>query len=75
MRLSLPNGAASADLLIRLNVDEHFSHKLAKPGDFEPGLFVGLPLSRDRHLEHAIALVGEQIIGFLDLFEFEAMRD
>jgi hypothetical protein len=41
--LGLANGAASADLLIRLNVDEHFSHKLAKPGGFEPpGLFVGL---------------------------------
>ena len=50
--------------------------KLAKAGGFEPpGLFVGLRLSRDRHLEHAIALVGEQIIGFLDLFEFEAMGD
>jgi hypothetical protein len=41
----------------------------------ERGLFVSLRLSRDRHLEHAIALVGEQIIGFLDLFEFEAMGD
>ena len=50
--------------------------KLAKPGGFEPpGLFVSHRLSRDRHLEHAIALVGEQIIGFLDLFEFEAMGD
>ena len=50
--------------------------KLANPAGFEPrGLFTSLRLNRDRYLEHAIALVGEQIIGFLDLFEFEAMGD
>ena len=42
---------------------------------WDRGLIVSLRLNRDRHLEHAIALVGEQIIGFLDLLEFEAMGD
>ena len=30
---------------------------------------------RDRHLQHAIALVGEQLVRLLDLVEREAMRD
>jgi hypothetical protein len=42
---------------------------------WDRGPVVSLRLNRDRHLEHAIALVGEQIIGFLNLLEFEAMGD
>jgi hypothetical protein len=30
---------------------------------------------RDRHLQHAVALMGEQLIGLLDLIERVAMRD
>jgi hypothetical protein len=29
----------------------------------------------DRHLEHAIALIAEELVGLLDLIELEAMGD
>jgi hypothetical protein len=32
-------------------------------------------LGRDGNLENPIALMGEQVVGFLDLVELEAMRD
>ena len=32
------------------------------------------PSDRDRHLEHAIALVGEGFVGFLDSVEREAVQ-
>jgi len=30
---------------------------------------------RDRYLQHPVALVGEQVVGHLDLVELESMRD
>src|SRR5687768_5651751 len=34
-----------------------------------------MPLRRDRDLDHAVTLTGEQLVRFLDLVERKAMRD
>lgn len=42
---------------------------------FRPEFFASDASGRDCHLEHTVALIGEEIIGLLDLIESEAMRD